>query len=191
MPETGKWKRKRVKRIHLRFDGVYMDSALYINDCLAGEWKYGYSTFEYDVTDFLHEGENLLVMRVVHQSPNSRWYSGAGIYRNVWLLTVPEVHIASDGIYVSAGRAEHGYELRIESELVDGRGGAPKLPEGKFQLRYTLWDASRKDAEMGSGRKGTGNGLRCRRKTASRTGGRGPGMAAGPGLRQRKCPYGR
>lgn len=147
------WKveKKAGERIHLRFDGVYMDSALYINDCLAGEWKYGYSTFEYDVTDFLREGENLLVMRVVHQSPNSRWYSGAGIYRNVWLLTVPEVHIASDGIYVSAGKAEHGYELRIESELVDGRGGASKLPEGKFQLRYTLWDTSRKDAEMESG----------------------------------------
>ena len=45
------WKveKKAGERIHLRFDGVYMDSALYVNDCLIGEWKYGYSTFEYDV----------------------------------------------------------------------------------------------------------------------------------------------
>ncbi len=143
------WKaeKKTGERIHLRFDGVYMDSTLYINDCRVGEWKYGYSTFEYDVTDALREGENLLVMRVVHQSPNSRWYSGAGIYRNVWLVTVPEVHIASDGIYVSVGKTEQGYELRVESELTDGQGGVPQLPEGKYQLRYTLSDASHKDGE--------------------------------------------
>lgn len=126
------------ERIHLRFDGVYMDSSLYVNDCLVGEWKYGYSTFEYDVTDALREGENRLVMRVVHQSPNSRWYSGAGIYRNVWLVTVPEVHIASDGIYLSTRRTDQGYELQIETELTDGQGGVPELAEKKYQLRYTL-----------------------------------------------------
>ncbi len=147
------WKveKKAGERIHLRFDGVYMDSALYVNDRLVGEWKYGYSTFEYDVTDALREGDNLLVMRVVHQSPNSRWYSGAGIYRNVWLVTVPEVHIASDGIYVSVRKTEQGYELRVESELSDGQGGAPELPEGKYQLRYTLSDDMRKSMESLSG----------------------------------------
>lgn len=143
------WKveKKAGERVHLRFDGVYMDSALYVNDCLIGEWKYGYSTFEYDVTDALRDGENLLVMRVNHQSPNSRWYSGAGIYRNVWLVTVPEVHIAEDGIYVSVEKAQQGYELRIESELTDGQGGVPELPEGKYQLRYTLLDAMPGDME--------------------------------------------
>ncbi|MDE5950897.1 MAG: DUF4982 domain-containing protein, partial [Acetatifactor sp.] len=140
--------KKAGERIHLRFDGVYMDSALYINDCLVGEWKYGYSTFEYDVTDALQEGENRLVMRVMYQSPNSRWYSGAGIYRNVWLVTVPEVHVASDGIYVSAGKTDQGYELRIETELVDGQGGVPDLMAGKYQLCYMLFDnVSDKDAE--------------------------------------------
>ena len=84
-----------------------MDSALYINDCRVGEWKYGYSTFEYDVTDALREGENLLVMRVVHQSPNSRWYSGAGIYRNVWLVTPASVRsqhhpVVPKGIFSAA-----------------------------------------------------------------------------------------
>lgn len=140
--------KKAGERIHLRFDGVYMDSALYINDCLVGEWKYGYSTFEYDVTDALQEGENRLVMRVTYQSPNSRWYSGAGIYRNVWLVTVPEVHVASDGIYVSARKADQGYELRIETELVDRQGGVPDLTAGKYQLCYMLFDnVSDKDAE--------------------------------------------
>ncbi len=139
--------KKAGERIHLRFDGVYMDSALYVNDQLVGEWKYGYSTFEYDVTDALREGENRLVLRVVHQSPNSRWYSGAGIYRNVWLVTVPEVHIATDGIYLSTRKADQGFTLQIETELVDGQGGAPDLAEGKYQLRYTLSDGPRKEAE--------------------------------------------
>lgn len=138
--------KKEGQRIHLRFDGVYMDSALYVNDGLVGEWKYGYSTFEYDVTDALRDGDNRLVMRVVHQSPNSRWYSGAGIYRNVWLITVPEVHMASDGIYLSVGKAQGGYELRVETELADGQGGAPQLAEEdgryKYQLRYTLLDGA-------------------------------------------------
>lgn len=134
--------KKAGERIHLRFDGVYMDSSLYINDHLVGEWKYGYSTFEYDVTDALREGENRLVMKVVHQSPNSRWYSGAGIYRNVWLITVPEVHIASDGIYMSTQKTDQGYELRIGTELTDGQGGVPELEGKKYQLRYTLIDKS-------------------------------------------------
>ena len=134
--------KKAGERIHLRFDGVYMDSALYINDCLVGEWKYGYSTFEYDVTDALQEGENRLVMRVTHQSPNSRWYSGAGIYRNVWLITVPEIHIASDGIYLSTRKIGQSYELRIETELTDGQGGVPDLTESEYQLRYTLMDTA-------------------------------------------------
>lgn len=142
---------KRVgERIHLRFDGVYMDSALYINDRLVGEWKYGYSTFAYDVTDALQDGENRLVMRVVHQSPNSRWYSGAGIYRNVWLLTLPEVHIASDGVYLSAEKTDQGYELRIETELTDGRGGVPELAGTKYQLRYTLMDKMNSETGCGS-----------------------------------------
>lgn len=137
--------KKAGERIHLRFDGVYMDSALYINDCLVGEWKYGYSTFEYDVTEALREGQNRLVMRVVYQSPNSRWYSGAGIYRNVWLVTVPEVHIASDGIYLSARKTDQGFELRIEAELVDGQGGVPDLTQGNYQFRYSLAKSLRQE----------------------------------------------
>lgn len=138
--------KKEGERIHLRFDGVYMDSSLYVNDCLVGEWKYGYSTFEYDVTDVLREGENRLVMQVTYQSPNSRWYSGAGIYRNVWLVTVPEVHIASDGIYLSTSKTDQGYELQIETELTDGQGGVPDLAGKKYQLQYTLMAQPQEDA---------------------------------------------
>lgn len=152
--------KKVEERIHLRFDGVYMDSYLYINDKLVGTWKYGYSTFEYDVTDVLEEGENLLVMKVVHQSPNSRWYSGAGIYRNVWLVRVPEVHIASDGIYLSTRETEGGYELEIETELVDGQGDVPELTGKSYCLRYTLMEEARQAADnapVADGQKAAGN----------------------------------
>ena len=169
--------KKAGERVHLRFDGVYMDSSLYINDRLVGEWKYGYSTFEYDVTDALRDGENRLVMQVVHQSPNSRWYSGAGIYRNVWLVTVPEVHIASDGIYLSTRKIDQGYELRIETELVDGQCGVPELSKKKYQLRYTLIEKSDMGAYCVAGnnmQQAAGNVLDgSTQQTANCTGGNG------------------
>ena len=89
-------------RTFLRFEGVYMDCRVYVNGTLAGEWKYGYTTFGFDITGLLHEGDNLIAVRVDYRSPNSRWYSGAGIFRNVWLCRFPDTHILPDGIYISA-----------------------------------------------------------------------------------------
>ncbi len=86
----------------LRFEGIYQDSHVYVNGVSVGEWKYGYTTFEFDITEFLHPGENLITVSVNHQHPNSRWYSGAGMYRRVWLKTYPVRHLKSDGIYISA-----------------------------------------------------------------------------------------
>jgi len=83
-----------------RFDGIYQDSTIYINGTQAFEWKNGYTTFEFDATPFLTEGTNEIIVRVVYESPNSRWYSGAGIYRNVWFKTGSQDRFISDGIYV-------------------------------------------------------------------------------------------
>ncbi len=103
------WYRKRfeyIKKEHiraaLRFEGVYMDSKVYVNGIMAGEWKYGYSTFEFDITDMLKSGENLITVQVNYRSPNSRWYSGAGIYRKILFKEYNECHIVSDGIYISS-----------------------------------------------------------------------------------------
>ena len=90
------------ERAVLRFEGVYMDSTLYVNGQRAGDWKYGYSTFDFDITELLREGENELLMQVRFRSPNSRWYSGAGIYRDVWLKVYPRVYLPLDGLYVTA-----------------------------------------------------------------------------------------
>ena len=92
----------------LYFEGVYMDCTIFVNGMQAGEWKYGYSSFEVRLTPFLKTGENTILVHVRYQSPNSRWYSGAGIYRSVWLKKVPAVHIASDGIASETHRLENG-----------------------------------------------------------------------------------
>ncbi|MCR4780834.1 MAG: DUF4982 domain-containing protein [Ruminiclostridium sp.] len=86
----------------LRFDGVYMDSTVYVNGKETGGRKYGYSCFSLDITDNLREGDNDIYVRVRYQSPNSRWYSGAGIYRSVYLRKTKRTHIAENGVYVSA-----------------------------------------------------------------------------------------
>jgi len=87
------------KRIYLLFDGVYMDSTVYVNGEKIGGHGYGYSSFPVDLTGKLHPGENVLAVRVdnSHQ-PNSRWYSGSGIYRNVCLVQTEAVHLALWGL---------------------------------------------------------------------------------------------
>ncbi|MBQ9943259.1 MAG: glycoside hydrolase family 2 protein [Clostridia bacterium] len=110
--------KKAGERYILRFDGVYQDSTVFVNDMPVMEWKYGYSTFEADITHAVKDGENLLVVRAVHQSPNSRWYSGAGIYRNVYFKTVDAVRFASDGIYVTPVKGDEDWQLIIDSEVL-------------------------------------------------------------------------
>lgn len=91
---------KENKRYSLIFEGVYMDTTIWVNEQQAGEWKYGYSTFEIDLTPFVKAGENEVLVSVNFRSPNSRWYSGAGIYRDVWFKETPETYIRENGVYI-------------------------------------------------------------------------------------------
>lgn len=130
------YNKKSENRTILRFDGVYMDSTIYVNGNKAGEWKYGYSTFELDITDLLVSGSNEIVVQVVYQSPNTRWYSGAGIYRNIWWIEVPVSHITTDGIYVVNKESETGYQMSVETELCLADADSNTV----FSLRYSLMD---------------------------------------------------
>ncbi len=104
--------------ISIRFDGVYMDTTLYINNKEIGSWKYGYSSFEFVLNPHLRPGTNIIKLRVRHQAPNSRWYSGAGIYRNVWLRYSAPEHFLPDGIYISAGKKEGGiWQVSVQCEV--------------------------------------------------------------------------
>ena len=72
----------------LEFDGVYMNSEVFVNGVSLGVRPYGYISFGYDISQYLHWGEeNVIAVRVDNaEQPNSRWYSGCGIYRNVWMV---------------------------------------------------------------------------------------------------------
>ncbi len=100
----------------LRFDGVYMDSSVYVNGRWIGDWKYGYSTFDMDVTEAVREGQNQILVQVRYQAPNSRWYSGAGIYRRVWLKLCAQAYLPWDGTYVSVRQKGEGYVLEADTE---------------------------------------------------------------------------
>ncbi|MBQ8138470.1 MAG: DUF4982 domain-containing protein [Lachnospiraceae bacterium] len=100
--KTFEMKKRPGRRYELYFEGVYMDVTVRVNGEFAGEWKYGYSSFFFDVTELLKDGENEVLVRVNFLSPNSRWYSGAGIYRDVYLIENCNTHIVTDSLYVSA-----------------------------------------------------------------------------------------
>lgn len=112
------YRKKEGIRTSIRFDGVYMDTTVYVNGTVAGEWKYGYSTFQFDLTDLLIDGENKITVRVNHHAPNSRWYSGAGIYRNVWLCETPDIHFGNDGIYISTEQKDGRWLTLVTSEVL-------------------------------------------------------------------------
>ena len=91
------------KKVFIDFDGVYMNSEVFINGNSLGKRPYGYISFRYDLTPYLKIGEeNVIAVRVDNQEqPNSRWYSGCGIYRNVWLTVTNPIHVDLWGTYVT------------------------------------------------------------------------------------------
>ena len=125
----------------LRFDGVYMDSTVYVNGEEAGGRKYGYSCFSLDITDKLHAGDNDIYVRVRYQSPNSRWYSGAGIYRSVFLRHTDKLHINENGVYISARKYDDNNKWIVIIETESSGGDC--------EVRHRVFDSlGRKCAEV-------------------------------------------
>ncbi|OFY59779.1 MAG: hypothetical protein A2V50_02485, partial [Bacteroidetes bacterium RBG_19FT_COMBO_42_10] len=91
------------KKVYLQFDGVYMDSDIWINGNHAGNHPYGYTSFWYDVTPYLNppETENIVAVQVKNEGLNTRWYAGSGIYRHTWITIVEPVHISPWGVYIT------------------------------------------------------------------------------------------
>ncbi|HMM01767.1 MULTISPECIES: sugar-binding domain-containing protein [unclassified Dysgonomonas] len=108
------------KSFYIDFDGIYWNSKVWINGHLLGERPNGYISFRYDLTPYIKSGEkNVIAVRVDNsQQPNSRWYSGSGIYRNVWLLTVNPVHVDHWGTYVTTPLvSEEKAEIKIVTNI--------------------------------------------------------------------------
>lgn len=95
------------KKTFIDFDGAYMKTTVYLNGDSIGFWPYGYSSFRFDLTPYLKYGANNVIAVKVDNSkqPNSRWYSGSGIYRNVWLTVVDPIHVDQWGTYVTTPEA--------------------------------------------------------------------------------------
>ncbi len=109
------------KQISIQFDGVYMNSEVWINGHSLGKRPNGYISFVYDLTPYLTKGKNTLAVKVDNsKQPNSRWYSGSGIYRHVWLNITNQLHIAQWGTYIttpdiSAASATVSVKTKIEN----------------------------------------------------------------------------
>lgn len=115
----------------LCFDGVYMDTTVYVNGKEAGVWKYGYTSFHFDISELLKSGRNEILVRVNHKSPNTRWYSGAGIYRSVYLRHTSKQYITEDGVYIYTKCNYHindnnpgRWRVTVETELNDEINGS-------------------------------------------------------------------
>ena len=112
------------KLIFIEFDGVYRNSEVWINGHYLGKRPYGYSTFEYELTPHLVYGAkpNVIAVKVDNsQQPNSRWYSGSGIYRNVWLTTLNPVHVEHWGTYVTTPQiSERSATVVVKTKVDNG-----------------------------------------------------------------------
>lgn len=102
------------------FDGVYMNSTVYVNGSEAGTWRYGYSSFSFDISGLLKEGGNTIYVQVRHEAPNTRWYSGAGIFRNVYLRKTSKIHVKENGVYISTRKMDGKWLVNVETELTFG-----------------------------------------------------------------------
>lgn len=112
--------KEKGKHFYIDFDGVYMNAEVFVNGVSLGKRPYGYISFRYELTPYIiWNRKNVIAVRVDNaEQPNSRWYSGCGIYRNVWLTKVNPLHIAQWGTYVTAKEvSEHRATLRVCTKI--------------------------------------------------------------------------
>lgn len=129
------------KDIFIEFDGVYKNSEVWINGHLLGKRPFGYSSFHYELTKYLKPGNNVIAVRVDNSAqPDSRWYSGSGIYRNVWLTSTNKVAIDHWGTFISTpsvskAAAEVSFKTKIRNQSAF---------KGKIDLLSQVYDAKGK-----------------------------------------------
>ena len=141
------WYRKHFKitddapRHYIYFEGVYNRSEVYLNGHLLGKRPNGYISFLYDMTPYLKEGDNVLSVRVDHSRyADSRWYTGSGIYRDVWLIAAPEIHLAQWG----TGWHATSLTNRQATIAVDMEVQKHIATNDRLELSATLYDAAGK-----------------------------------------------
>lgn len=107
------------KNVRLTFDGVYMDSQVFVNGQLVGHYPNGYNQFSYDITKYLHKDgrENVIAVHAINKQPSSRWYSGSGIYRDVTLQMTDKVHVEKNGTTILTPKLEQQQHGKVETHV--------------------------------------------------------------------------
>ena len=107
------------KNVRLVFDGVYMDSQVYVNGQLVGHYPNGYNQFSYDITDYLNKDgrENVIAVHAINKQPSSRWYSGSGIYRDVTLQVTDKVHTEKNGTTILTPDLEKQQNGKVDTHV--------------------------------------------------------------------------
>ena len=129
--------------IKLHFEGVYQKAEVFINGQKAGQHAYGYTPFTVDITPYPYKNnkqDNEVTVKVDNsEQPNCRWYSGSGIYRHVWLETMPALHIAENGVFVtthelSADKAIVKVEVTVANESDRDRNATVGVGSGMLMV---------------------------------------------------------
>ncbi|MEJ5963131.1 beta-galactosidase GalB [Pedobacter immunditicola] len=128
------------KSFYIEFDGVYKNSEVYVNGVFLGKRPFGYISFAYELTKYLKPGKNVIAVKVDNSAqPDSRWYSGSGIYRNVWLTSTDKVAINHWGTFVTTpkvttqaatvdlqvtikNQGRKGEKVRVETSIYNAKG---------------------------------------------------------------------
>lgn len=113
------------KKVSVYFDGVYMNSDVWLNGHFLGNHPYGYTAFSYDLTPYLNPTgqQNTIAVRVRNEGRNSRWYSGSGIYRHVWLITTNPIHIKQWGVYITTPKVSAASATAVfNTTIITGKG---------------------------------------------------------------------
>lgn len=126
------------KKVSIYFDGVYMNSDMWINGHHLGNHPYGYTLFYFYLTPYLNQsGENIISVRVRNEGKNSRWYSGSGIYRHVFLTVTNPVHIEQWGVYITTPNvSETSATINLQTSVVNEGQNLQSL-----KLRTSILDA--------------------------------------------------
>ena len=131
----------RLEKAYIYFEGVYNRSEVYLNGHLLGRRPNGYVSFLYDMTPWLRQGDNVLAVRVDHsRMADSRWYTGSGIYRDVWLVQAPQVHLSQWGAAYRLKEFRPDGSATVE---VDVSVDAPATTATAYQGRVTILDDDR------------------------------------------------
>ncbi len=130
------------KNVWIEFDGVYMNSDVWINGHHLGHYPSGYMSFYYDLTPHIKSGKNIITVRVDNSlQPNTRWYSGSGIYRHTWLHIAQPLHIAHWGTYITTPTPDTSFATVTIKTKIENRNTIPQ----SAILRSVLVDASGKE----------------------------------------------